>query len=52
VSLRSKGRVDAGAICAPLGGGGHRGAAGCLLHVSLADAKKIILDAIGAALPA
>lgn len=51
VSLRSKGRVDAGAICAPLGGGGHRGAAGCLLPVGLAEARKTILEAIGPALP-
>lgn len=28
VSTRSKGAVDVGAICAALGGGGHRGAAG------------------------
>src|SRR5262249_10221001 len=48
VSLRSKGRlVDAGAICAPLGGGGHRGAAGCTLPVGLADARRLLLDSLG-----
>jgi bifunctional oligoribonuclease and PAP phosphatase NrnA len=51
ISLRTKGRVDAGAICAPLGGGGHRGAAGCSLPTTLAEARTTILEAVGAALP-
>jgi phosphoesterase RecJ-like protein len=50
ISLRTKGGVDAGAICAPFGGGGHRGAAGCSMPTSLADARTTILAAIGAAL--
>ncbi len=32
VSLRSRGRVDVGAIAARRGGGGHRNAAGCLVE--------------------
>jgi len=50
VSLRTKGRVDAGAICAPLGGGGHRGAAGCTIATGLVAGKQVILEAIGVAL--
>lgn len=43
VSLRSKGRIiDAGAICATLGGGGHAGAAGCMLPGDLAEARERI----------
>jgi bifunctional oligoribonuclease and PAP phosphatase NrnA len=50
ISLRSKGRVDAGAVCAPFGGGGHRGAAGCWLDTSPAEARPIILAALAGAL--
>ncbi|MYA06506.1 MAG: bifunctional oligoribonuclease/PAP phosphatase NrnA [Holophagales bacterium] len=32
VSLRSRGRIDVGAIAARRGGGGHRNAAGCLVR--------------------
>ena len=52
VSVRSKGRVDAGAVCAPLGGGGHRGAAGCTLESSVDEARRRILDAVAAQLAA
>jgi bifunctional oligoribonuclease and PAP phosphatase NrnA len=52
VSLRSKGRVDAGAVCAPLGGGGHPGAAGCAIQGTIDAARSVILDALAAALPA
>jgi phosphoesterase RecJ-like protein len=52
VSLRSKGAVDAGAVCGALGGGGHRGAAGCTLALAPAEARRVVLDALGAALPA
>lgn len=52
VSLRSRGRmIDAGAICLPLGGGGHRGAAGCRLVGDLAEARATILGALAAVLP-
>jgi phosphoesterase RecJ-like protein len=49
LSLRSKGGVDAGAVCAPFGGGGHRGAAGCTMDVPMAEAKKDIVEALAAA---
>jgi phosphoesterase RecJ-like protein len=48
VSLRSKGRlVDAGAVCAPFGGGGHRGAAGCTVPVGLDAARSLLIEALG-----
>jgi bifunctional oligoribonuclease and PAP phosphatase NrnA len=50
-SLRSKGRaIDAGAVCAGLGGGGHPGAAGCTLEGDLPAARARVLDALAAAL--
>jgi phosphoesterase RecJ-like protein len=52
VSMRSKGHlIDAGQVCLALGGGGHRGAAGCTLpETDLAVAKKTIESALTAAL--
>jgi bifunctional oligoribonuclease and PAP phosphatase NrnA len=52
VSMRSKGHlIDAGQVCLALGGGGHRGAAGCTLaETDLAIAKKTIVEALTAAL--
>jgi phosphoesterase RecJ-like protein len=50
VSLRSKGNIDAGAVCAPFGGGGHPGAAGCLLEGTIEDARARIVAALAAAL--
>lgn len=51
VSMRSKGRaIDAGAVCARLGGGGHRGAAGCTLPGDLPTARRVVEDALVAAL--
>ncbi len=52
VSLRSKGAViDAAAVCAELGGGGHRGAAGCTLPgEDLGEAKARVRAALAAAL--
>jgi bifunctional oligoribonuclease and PAP phosphatase NrnA len=54
VSLRSKGHyIDAAAVCAELGGGGHRGAAGCTLPGDdLEAARKQVEAALGAALEA
>lgn len=46
-SVRSHDPVDASAICARLGGGGHRNAAGCSLPYSLEQAKQVLLKAIG-----
>lgn len=53
VSLRSKGRVvDAGALCHSLGGGGHRGAAGCTLKGTIAEGRETLLSALAEALGA
>lgn len=49
VSMRSKG-VDVSKIANALGGGGHIRAAGCSLKMSLADAEKILVAAIGSAI--
>ena len=49
VSMRSK-IVDVAKIAAKLGGGGHIRAAGCTLKTTLADAEKILVEAIGKAL--
>lgn len=49
VSMRSKG-VDVSKIANSLGGGGHIRAAGCTLKTTLADAEKILVEAIGKAL--
>lgn len=46
-SVRSHDPVDASAICAKLGGGGHRNAAGCSLPYTLEQAKEKLLEAIG-----
>lgn len=46
VSLRSKDPVDAAAICASLGGGGHRLAAGCELTGTAEEVKAILLNAV------
>ena len=46
VSARSVEPVDASAICASLGGGGHLRAAGCELLMPLAEAKETMLAAV------
>lgn len=47
VSMRSGERVDASALCAKFGGGGHLRAAGCEIEAASADeAENIILDAV------
>ena len=45
VSLRSKG-ADVSAIAVSLGGGGHIRAAGCTLHMPLAEAKALMMAKI------
>ncbi len=51
VSIRSRGRVSAQAICTTLGGGGHHGAAGATLEkTTLSDAKALVLKAVEAEL--
>ena len=46
ISARTLESVNASAICARLGGGGHRQAAGCELTMPLAQAKAAMLDAV------
>ena len=48
VSLRSRGLVDVARLAEAFGGGGHRNAAGCTLHLPLATAKARILAAAAA----
>jgi phosphoesterase RecJ-like protein len=51
VSLRSRARrVDAGRVALALGGGGHKGAAGCVLAMDLAAARAAITQALAAEL--
>ena len=45
-SVRAVPEYDAAAVCAKFGGGGHRGAAGCTLHMSLEEAAKAIAEAM------
>jgi bifunctional oligoribonuclease and PAP phosphatase NrnA len=53
VSMRCKGHlIDAGEICLALGGGGHRGAAGCTLQGDLASARATVEAALAGALTA
>jgi phosphoesterase RecJ-like protein len=55
ISVRSRGGVDAAAMCAIFGGGGHIRAAGAEIEKSMDDAIKLVLatakEAIGAASP-
>jgi phosphoesterase RecJ-like protein len=51
VSMRSKGhRIDAGSVCAAFGGGGHQGAAGCVIDADLAGARERVERALAAIL--
>jgi phosphoesterase RecJ-like protein len=46
VSVRTGPRVNATDVCARLGGGGHRAAAGATVSGTMADAKRAVLAAI------
>ena len=46
VSLRTGPRVDAGAVCSRLGGGGHRAAAGATVDGTLEEARAAVLKAV------
>ncbi len=46
VSLRTGPRVDASAVCAQLGGGGHRGAAGATVEGTMAEVKAAVLAVV------
>ena len=47
ISVRTNGDFNASAVCQLLGGGGHKGAAGCEIRGTLEEAKKAILGAVG-----
>lgn len=51
VSVRTDEHIDAAAVCARLGGGGHARAAGCTITASLEEATAQLLDAVAAVLP-
>ena len=51
ISLRTRDTVDASAIAAAFGGGGHRAAAGCTICEPLEKAKALILAEIEKHLP-
>lgn len=51
ISLRTGPRVNATAVCASLGGGGHAAAAGCIINAPFAEARRRVLRAIGEAAP-
>ena len=46
ISVRSGPRVDACAVCARLGGGGHKAAAGATVEGTMAEAKAAVLRAV------
>ena len=46
LSLRTARGLNASAVCALLGGGGHAAASGCTVYGSVEEAKRAILDAI------
>ena len=50
VSFRSKGRVDVSEVASKFGGGGHRNASGCSVRGTLAEAKRMVFEALGAVL--
>lgn len=51
VSMRSKGKdIDAGAMCKLFGGGGHRGAAGCVIEGNLESVRHCMGRALAQAL--
>jgi phosphoesterase RecJ-like protein len=52
VGMRSKGKVDVGALARELGGGGHHNAAGALLDGSLEEVRKTVFSRIDALLNA
>ncbi len=46
ISVRTDGDVDASEVCARLGGGGHKGAAGCHPKCGFEEAKELLLASI------
>jgi phosphoesterase RecJ-like protein len=46
ISVRTQEGIDASEICNRLGGGGHKGAAGCRPNCGYEDAKKQLLQSV------
>ena len=46
VSFRAKGAYDVNRIATYFNGGGHKKASGCMIHGTLKEAEKLILDSI------
>ena len=46
MSVRAAPGYDAGAICANFGGGGHRGAAGATVHMTMDEAVNALIAAL------
>ena len=46
LSVRTSAGLNASAVCALLGGGGHAAASGCTVHGRVEEAKRAILEAI------
>lgn len=44
VSIRSRGGFDVAEVAREFGGGGHKNAAGCTFHVSLAEAEEVLVE--------
>ena len=47
ISVRTTGQVDANAVCARFGGGGHKMASGCMMDKNCFEAADILADVIG-----
>ncbi len=52
VSMRSRGKLRASEVLKAFGGGGHAGAAGATLHLSLENGRAAVLGAVEEALGA
>ena len=48
ISLRTAADLNASDVCARLGGGGHKAAAGCTVYGSVTEAERAIVEAIDA----
>ncbi|GIW91108.1 MAG: phosphodiesterase [Pirellulaceae bacterium] len=46
VSFRSRGTIDCNQVARQFGGGGHREAAGATVAMALAEAERVVLDAV------
>lgn len=46
VSVRTTAKADASKICGKFNGGGHKGAAGCLIEANFETAKALLVEAV------